>query len=167
MEGAGVEEEQKDAYEQNFLEQPAILDKHKAAADICNAALELAITKCVDGADISAVCSEVDAFIGEELLKVFSNKKSKKLERGIAFPTCISVNHIVGHYSPCTDDSTKLKTEDVCKVELGCHIDGFASNAGHTVVVGGKAKGKAADVILAAYDSFCAATRTIKAGSTN
>jgi len=78
--------------EQSFIESPAILDKHTAAGVIADAALELAISKCVDGADISTVCGLCDTFIEEELLKVFSNKKSKKLERGIAFPTCISVN---------------------------------------------------------------------------
>lgn len=131
------------------------------------AALEKAIGLCVDGADISTVCGTVDEFIGEELQKTFSNKKSKKLERGIAFPTCISVNEICGNYSPCADDSTKLKNEDVVKIELGCHIDGFAANCAHTIVIGGKAKDKAADVILAAYDAFLAATRTIKVGSLN
>ena len=122
---------------------------------------------CVDGADISTICGAVDTFVLEELQKVFSNKKSKKLERGIAMPCCISVNEIAGHYSPCPDDSTKLKTEDVVKIEIGAHIDGYAANAGHTIVVGGKAKGKAATVILAAYDAFLAATRTIKEGSLN
>lgn len=82
-------------------------------------------------------------------------------------PCCISVNEIAGHYSPCPDDSTKLKNEDLVKIEVGAHIDGFAANAGHTIVIGGKAKGKAADVLLAAYDSFLAATRTIKEGSLN
>ena len=82
-----------------------------------SAALEFAITKCVNGADISTVCGEVDAFIVDELAKTFSNKKSKKLERGIAFPTCISVNQICGHYSPCPDDSSSLKTEDLVKID--------------------------------------------------
>jgi methionine aminopeptidase len=103
----------------------------------------------------------------EELQKTFSNKKSKKLERGIAFPTCISVNEICGNFSPCADDSTKLKTEDIVKIELGSHIDGYAANCGHTIVIGGKANGKQADVILAAYDSFLAATRSIKVGGLN
>ena len=131
------------------------------------AALEKAIALCVEGADISTICGTVDDFIGEELLKTFSNKKSKKLERGIAFPTCVSVNEICGNYSPCADDSTKLKNEDIVKIELGCHIDGFASNCAHTVVVGGKAKEGAADVVLAAYDAFLAATRSIKVGGLN
>ncbi len=131
------------------------------------AALDKAIGLCVDGADISQVCAAVDTFLEEEVTKVFSNKKSKKLERGISFPTSIAVNEIAGHYSPCADDSNTLKTEDLVKIELGCHIDGFSANAAHTIVVGGKATGKKADVLLAAYNSFLAATRSIAVGSLN
>jgi methionine aminopeptidase len=61
---------------------------------------------CVPGADIYTVCQEGDKFIDEELKKVFNNKKSKKLERGIAFPTCVSVNQVMGHYSPMQDESS-------------------------------------------------------------
>lgn len=68
-------------------------------------ALTKAIELCVEGADIYTVCQEVDAFIEEELTKTFSNKKSKKLERGIAFPCCISVNEVAGHFSPLKEDS--------------------------------------------------------------
>jgi curved DNA binding protein len=131
------------------------------------AALEKAIGLCVDGADVHDICQTIDNYIEEELTKVFSNKKSKKLERGIAFPCCISINEICGHFSPCKEDSVKLKNEDVCKIELGAHIDGYSAGAAHTVVVGGKAKGTAADVVLAAYDAFLAATRSIKIGGLN
>lgn len=131
------------------------------------AALTKAISLCVEGADISTVCGEIDTLIDAELLKVFSNKKSKKLDRGIAFPCCISVNEICGHYSPCADESTKLVLEDLVKIEFGAHIDGYPANIAHTLVVGGKAKGKKAAVTLAAYDAFIAATRLIKSGSIN
>ena len=60
-----------------------------------------------------------------------------------------------------------MKTDDVVKIDLGAHIDGFAATAAHTIVVGGKTKGKQADVILAAYNAFLAATRSIKVGSKN
>jgi len=73
---------------------------------------------------------------------------------GIAFPTCVSVNEIAGHFSPCTDDSIKLKAEDLVKIELGAHIDGYAANVAHTIVIGGKSTGKQADVILAAWNAF-------------
>lgn len=71
----------------------------------------------------------------EELRKVFNNKKSKKLERGISFPTCISVNHVMGHYSPMKDESTVLAEGDIAKIDLGCHLDGFVAQAAHTVLV--------------------------------
>lgn len=40
------------------------------------------------------------------------------------------------------------------KIDLGAHIDGFAANVAHTIVVGGKAEGKAAEVVLAAFNAF-------------
>lgn len=122
---------------------------------------------CVEGADISTICGTVDAFIEAELLKVFSNKKSKKLDRGIAFPTCLSVNEICGHYSPCADESTKLANEDLVKIELGAHIDGYVANIAQTLIIGGKAKDKKAAVTLAAWDAFTAATKVIGKGATN
>lgn len=58
------------------------------------------------GADIYTICAEIDTFMEEELRKVYNNKKTKKLERGVAFPTSISVNHIIGNYSPLKDESS-------------------------------------------------------------
>lgn len=48
----------------------------------------------------------------------------KRVEKGVAFPTCVSVNEVVGHYSPL-EDEVVLKEGDVVKVELGVHIDGY------------------------------------------
>ena len=104
------------------------------------------------GADIFTICMAVDKYMNEELKKVFSNKKSKKLERGIAFPCTVSVNALCGHYSPMTDESSILQEGDVAKIDLGCHIDGYSTQAAHTIVVSeGKVNGRKADVILAAY----------------
>jgi len=109
--------------------------------------------------------------MNEELVKVFTNKKSKKLERGIAFPTCISVNHIFGHYSPMSDESTQLVEGDLAKIDLGCHLDGFVAQAAHTIIVSADPKstvtGKKAEVVLAAYHAFEAAQRLIKEAGTN
>lgn len=129
--------------------------------------MEKAIGLCVEGADISTVCGQVDDFVEEELKKVFSNKKSKKLERGISFPCCISVNEMAGHFSPCPEDSVKLQNEDLVKIEVGAHIDGYSSNAAHTIVVGGKSKGRQADVVLAAWNAFQAALKTLSVGGLN
>jgi curved DNA binding protein len=123
------------------------------------------------GADIYTICQEGDKFMEEELRKTFNNKKSKNLERGVAFPTCISVNNIFGHYSPMSDESTQLQEGDVAKIDLGCHLDGFVSQAAHTILVSAdpssKATGRKADTVLAAYNAFQAAQRLIKEAGTN
>lgn len=49
------------------------------------------------------------------LPKVF--KKEKELKKGIAFPTCISVNNCVCHFSPTKNDpDCVLKVGDVVKM---------------------------------------------------
>lgn len=131
-------------------------------------AMKKAISLAVVGADIYTVCQTVDAFIEDEVKKVFNGKKTKKLERGIAFPACISVNHVVGHYSPLVDESVLLKEGDVAKIICGAHIDGYASNTAVTVVVGdSKVDGRKADVVLAAYHALKAAERVIRDQGTN
>ena len=43
---------------------------------------------------------------------MYKNVK-KKIERGVAFPTCISVNNIVCHFSPLVSDETVMEAGDV------------------------------------------------------
>lgn len=51
----------------------------------------------------------------EETSKVF--KKEKELKKGIAFPTCVSVNNCICHFSPVLSEPDYiLKEEDVVKV---------------------------------------------------
>ena len=165
---SGEEDEFKDY---SFIDKPAILDKYKAAAQIANAAILKVISLCVVGADVHKVCQEGDHFIEDELKKIFNNKKSKKLERGIAFPTCISINNICGHYSPMGDESSIIQEGDLAKIDLGAHLDGFIAQAAHTIVVSAdptsKITGKKADVILAAHNAMLAAQRIIREEATN
>ena len=75
-------------------------------------AAELAIV----GSDVATVCSAVDSFIEEEVKKTFASKKSKNMERGIAFPCCISINNVMGHFSPIVDESVQLQEGDLIKM---------------------------------------------------
>lgn len=79
----------------------------------------------------------------------------------------MSVNHTVGHYSPLADESTQLQEGDVAKIICGAHIDGYAANAAHTVLVGDKADERKGEVIAAAHAALRAAERAIRDGSTN
>ena len=92
------------------------------------------------------------------------------MEKGVAFPTCVSIGSIVGHFSPMSDDSSVISAGDLVKIDLGCHIDGFIATLAQTIVVQSSAdepvKGKAADVISAAKTAFEAALRLIRPGKT-
>ncbi len=71
---------------------------------------------CVDGADIAQVCIEGDTHIEEAVGKVYAGKKSKGIEKGIAFPTSVSKNEICGHFAPFREESAILKQGDVVKM---------------------------------------------------
>jgi len=86
------------------------------------------------------------------LKKVYSKKKT---EKGIGFPTCLSVNEVCGHFSPLKSEPATLGDGDLVKIDLGVHIDGFIALAAHTVTVGDSTvTGKKADVILAAQQAI-------------
>jgi curved DNA binding protein len=154
--------------EKTFVEEPAILDKYKAAASITDACLAKAVELCVPGADIHTVCQTIDEMIEEQCKKTYASKKAKNIEKGIAFPTCISVNQLMGHYSPLSDESSQLADGDIAKIMLGAHIDGYSANAATTMAVGtGKITGRKADAVLACWNAFQGAQRKIAAAATN
>ena len=87
---------------------------------------------------------------------------------GLAFPTTISVNNVVAHFTPLpSDPEVELKDGDVVKVMMGIHLDGFAVTHAETVVLGSKNDGVTADVVKAAYEAAQIAMRTIKIGGKN
>merc|ERR1712088_197128 len=97
-------------------------------------------------------------------------KKDKKLVKGIAFPTCISVNNCICHFSPLTTEpDVTLADGDLVKIDLGAHIDGFIAVVAHTLVVGATGDspvtGKKADAMLAAHLASEAALRLVKPGN--
>ena len=118
----------------------------------------------------------------------------KKIERGIAFPTCLSVNNTVCHFSPLATDDAVLEENDMVKMyciaatfstcfllffyftmtlddsaliyrDMGCHIDGFIAVVAHThVIKDGPVTGRAADVLAAANTAAEVAMRIVRPG---
>ncbi|XP_068123725.1 proliferation-associated protein 2G4 isoform X2 [Hyperolius riggenbachi] len=108
--------------------------------------------------------------IMEETGKIF--KKEKEMKKGIAFPTSISVNNCVCHFSPLkSDPDYLLKNGDLVKIDLGVHVDGFIANVAHSFVVGATKEsavtGRKADVVKAAHLCAEAALRLVKPGNQN
>jgi len=114
------------------LRVPEVLDKYKTAAEITNrapalsycffislahstfsGALAQVIAESAPGKKIVDLCALGDKIITEGVAAVFNKGK---LEKGVAFPTCISINNCVGHFSPLAGDPKELEEGDVVKV---------------------------------------------------
>ncbi|XP_057519339.1 ERBB-3 BINDING PROTEIN 1-like [Amaranthus tricolor] len=149
------------------LSYPEVVTKYKSAADIVNRALQLVISECKPKAKIVDVCEKGDSFINENTANMYKNVK-KKIERGVAFPTCISVNSVVCHFSPLASDESVLEEGDMVKIDMGCHIDGFIAAVAHTYVIQeGPITGRKADVMAAANTAAEVALRLIRPGKKN
>ncbi|CAH1119301.1 unnamed protein product [Phaedon cochleariae] len=159
--------DEKDVVEKTIAED-LVVTKYKMAGEIVNRVLKQVIEKCVVGASVKEICEFGDQLLSDETSKVF--KKEKELKKGIAFPTCVSINNCICHFSPVPNEADCiLKKEDVVKVDLGAHIDGFIAVVAHTVVMGAskehKVTGRRADVVLAAHFASQAALRLLKPGN--
>eukprot|EP00923_Selenidium_pygospionis_P013050 GHVN01022519.1.p1 GENE.GHVN01022519.1~~GHVN01022519.1.p1 ORF type:complete len:302 (+),score=53.74 GHVN01022519.1:136-1041(+) len=146
-----------------------VVDKYTAAGEIVNIALQAVIDQCVAGADIADLCNLGDELINTKVAGTFKQKeKDKKVEKGVAFPTSISVNGCCGNFSPLKSESKPLAEGDVAKIDLGCHIDGFVCVGAHTVVIGAtEIIGRKADALMAAYTAAEVALRSIVPGNRN
>ncbi|XP_043708251.1 ERBB-3 BINDING PROTEIN 1 isoform X1 [Telopea speciosissima] len=149
------------------LTSPEVVTKYKNAAEIINKALQLVLSECKPNAKVVDVCEKGDAFIREQTGNMYKNVK-KKIERGVAFPTCVSINNTVCHFSPLASDEMVLQEGDLLKIDMGCHIDGFIVVAAHThVLQGGPVSGRAADAIAAANTAAEVALRLVRPGKKN
>ncbi|KAG2182109.1 hypothetical protein INT43_007036 [Umbelopsis isabellina] len=148
-----------------------VVTKYKTAAEISTRVLNQVIPLCVAGAKAIDICIEGDKLIREATKAVYNKAKTPK---GVGFPTCISINDCVAHFSPIASDpeaATTLKDGDAVKIQLGAQIDGYGAPIAHTVVVGASAEkpvtGPVADALKAAHTALEAAVRMIKPGNKN
>jgi len=147
-----------------------VVTKYKMSAEIVNKVLKELMTECKPGCSVRDLCVLGDKKLTEETGKAY--KKDKKIAKGVAFPTCISVNNVICHYSPLlSEPDTLLADGDLVKIDLGAHIDGFIAVVAHTFVLGASAEapvtGRKADVIMAAHLASEAALRLVKPGMEN
>lgn len=147
-----------------------VVTKYKVAAEIVNKALAAVVEKCVNDASVMDICELGDNIITTETGNVF--KKDKEMRRGIAFPTCISINHCICHYSPLkSDPELKLKNGDLIKIDMGGHIDGYIAVVAHSLVVGATkdnpVSGPLADAMHAAHEAAAVALRLVVPGGEN
>jgi ERBB-3 binding protein len=159
---------QQDEKEIEDLRNVNVVNKYRLASDICNEAIKFAIAECKSGARIVDVCQSTDDLIDTRTGSLF---KGKNILKGVGFPTCVSVNNIVGCFSPMKKDTSELKDGDLVKIDLGVHLDGYIVTAAHSFVLGAAAAtpidGRKADVLAACYTAANAALRLLKPGTSN
>jgi len=166
------EEAEEDEEASNDLSNADIVTKYRTAGDIVNRVLAGVLAACKPGAKCVDLCNLGDGMINEAVGKIYNQKKAgKKMEKGVAFPTCISVNNCVGHYSPLlSEDKVVLAEGDMVKVDMGVHVDGYVAVVAHTCLCteGAEAMtGRKADVAMAAWTAAEAVQRMLKDGCSN
>lgn len=105
------------------------LKKYKTAGLISTKTVNKILANAKIGTKLLDLCIIGNTFINEECNLVYSTITSK----GLMFPICLSVNEIAGHYIPVENDI--LHDNDLLKIELGVHIDGFCAPICYTTLI--------------------------------
>ncbi len=121
-------------------------DSYIRAGEICAQARQYGVSLIVVGASNLAVSKKIE-------------EKIRELGGQPAFPVQISVNHIAAHFCADPNDSSTFAIGDVCKLDLGVHVDGYIADTAITVDLGNHA------ALLAASREACeAAIALVKPG---
>lgn len=64
---------------------------------------------------------DICTFIENEISYILEDE----INNGIAFPTGISINNVVAHYTPTKQDKYFIKDNDLVKIDYGVHVDGY------------------------------------------
>ena len=83
--------------------------------------------------------SHIADWIESEIKTRVKYDASHPLERGVAFPSGVSVNHVTAHYRPNHGEKEYiLQKEDVIKVDYGVHVNGHIIDSAFTLAFDSK-----------------------------
>jgi len=99
----------------------------------------------------------------EKILDIAENIEKKIFELGgkPAFPVNISINEIAAHYTPDINDLTILKADDIVKIDIGVHVNGYVWDRAFSVCVGKQSH----ELIKTSEKALNAALKMIKPGT--
>ncbi|KAK6020028.1 hypothetical protein OSTOST_14323, partial [Ostertagia ostertagi] len=96
--------------EDESLSSDVVVNKYQMAAQMVNEILKKLILEVKEGVEVGSLCTLGDNLILEKTSKVFV--KEKDVSKGIAMPTCISVDNCICHFSPLRSDPPVLLKKD-------------------------------------------------------
>lgn len=130
--------------EKNVLNE-SVLDKYRTAGQITQTGLKYIIQLINDSyhlgkndrlLTVPELCLLGDSYMTKLLSRVYNTNIR---EKGISTPTSLEVNELINGFSPEIDDTKGdqyvFKAGDVVTISCGVHIDGYASNISHTIVI--------------------------------
>jgi len=102
-----------------------VLEKYEKAKSISDNIMPFAKNLLKENSKILEIAEKIE-------------EKIKSLGGEVAFPVNISINENAAHYTPDINDSIKLKADDLVKVDVGTHIDGYICDRAFTTCIGKK-----------------------------
>ncbi len=125
-----------------------IIEKYKRAGEISVKAKKEARKLAVAGETLFNLAEQVENLICD-------------LGGKLAFPINLSLNEIAAHYTPSKNDHIVIKEDDVLKIDLGVHIDGYIADTAITV----NPSKKYANLIASAEQALDNAIKAVKPGT--
>ncbi|MHA1687238.1 MAG: type II methionyl aminopeptidase [Candidatus Heimdallarchaeaceae archaeon] len=113
-----VEETKTEVQEEEKEETP--LDKYKKAGEVARNILQHLKEIAKPGVKVVDLCETADKMIAEAGMKP-------------AFPLNVSINNHCAHYTAYWEDPLVIKEEDIVKIDIGVHYDGFIADTALTV----------------------------------
>ncbi len=118
------------------MEIPEELKQHYEAGKIAAEALQHGKGLVKPGASVLQILEEVEKFIAQKNAEM-------------AFPAQLSLNETAAHFCP-TKETDVILNKQICKLDLGVHIDGFVSDNALTIDL----SGQYSDLIKASNDAL-------------
>ncbi len=104
---------------------PEVKQHYVEAGKVIQKARRKAREVAQPGTNLKVIAEEIEELIREEGLAP-------------AFPVNISIDDVAAHYSPGLKEGRELKAEDVVKIDIGAHSDGYIADTALTVNPSGK-----------------------------
>lgn len=102
-----------------------ILDHYIRAGEVIQEAREKAREVAIEGTELRVIANEIEALIRDQGLEP-------------AFPVNLSINDEAAHYTPSRHDERVLEPDDVLKIDIGAHSEGYIADTALTVNPSGK-----------------------------
>lgn len=103
--------------------EPQVLECYMRAGKIASKILEKSKEWVVSGAKLVDVAEKIESGI-------------VSLGGELAFPVNISINEIAAHYTPIDNDCKVFSAEDVVKIDIGVHVQGYIADTAASFYLG-------------------------------